>query len=534
MAGPVPSSSTGDSLHAAGSVFFVTSAGRVLKLPISSTSHRDPLTWSRSKRWLAFVALQLYSVVATFEFNLLGFFTGAIQHEFDEKEMGSFGVQTLSSAMTLFSGVGHLFGILLSTGLGRRPVFLGAALVTSISTLWAGFAGDFNQLLIALSLQALAAGVAIGIGPLMIIDATFIHERPSALSVYWSFGSAFIKLGLMKLSVNTDLNTNWRIGYRVWVAPCVAAFIIALVFLPETYFLRPPVALDGRVLVQDSCEKVQIYAGWGQYEDLGEERPLPEIPVVRSPWSRLRVRKAHGASVKGMVATYMQTLLCILNPLTFWVSLLTGVILSGLVFLNLTQPSYLLIDRDQDPETVSIFFSVAGIIGSLLAFPCSGPLISWFTRYSALRMGGIRHAEVYLPSFVIPVLSSLASVVLNGLAVKNNWPSAWIYTSSSLSIFSWLSGNVAFSLWITEAFPQWAAAALSVQLFIGSMVSFGIGSAIMPWVVSSDIIESTTLISILILFLGLLAVPAAFWGKSVRQFIHGRWSESEKGALRPQ
>lgn len=83
-AGSTLSSSRRDSLQAAGSVFFVSSAGRVLKLPIPSNSPRDPLTWSRSKRWLAFIALQLYSVVASFELNLLGVLGKAIRLEFDE------------------------------------------------------------------------------------------------------------------------------------------------------------------------------------------------------------------------------------------------------------------------------------------------------------------------------------------------------------------------------------------------------------------------------------------------------------------
>lgn len=76
--------------------------------------------------------------------------------------MGPFGVQSLSSAMTLFTGVGYLIGIPLSTAVGRRPIVVGAAVVTTLSTLWAGYAGSFLQLIAALSLQALAAGSATG------------------------------------------------------------------------------------------------------------------------------------------------------------------------------------------------------------------------------------------------------------------------------------------------------------------------------------------------------------------------------------
>ena len=76
--------------------------------------------------------------------------------------MGPFEVQSLSSAMTLFTGLGYLIGIPLSTAVGRRPIVVSAAVLTTLSTIWAGYAGSFCQLLAALSLQGLAAGSATG------------------------------------------------------------------------------------------------------------------------------------------------------------------------------------------------------------------------------------------------------------------------------------------------------------------------------------------------------------------------------------
>ncbi|KAJ4328114.1 hypothetical protein N0V84_001483 [Fusarium piperis] len=525
-----PYGSHRDSLHAAGSVFFVSSAGRVLKLPIPSTSHRDPLTWRPSKRTLAFIALLFYSVVASVEANLPGLLMLAIKDEFGDRN-----IQPLASAMTLFTGLGYLFSIPLSTAIGRRPVLLCAATITSISTFWAGLVGGFDELIVALCFQALAVGTSVGMCTLIIIDATFIHERPNALSLFWCVGSTFIKLGTLILPFMADICTNWRSIYHVWSAPCLVALALAIFLVPETYFERPPVALDGRVLVQSSSEKVRVYDDWEDVESYGSERPLPDVPLKRNFWSRFGISRAPGTNFKAMGATYMQMVLCILNPLTFWVALLTGVILSGVIFLNITQPAALAGPvPSEDSRSHGVFIGVAGIIGSILAFPASGPLASWFTRYYALRSGGMRHAEIYLPAFAMPVVSGLVSVILNGVAINNDWESVWLYVASGISIFSYLTGNVAFTLWITEAFPRWAAAALAVQLFTGHMVSFGIGSAIMGWCHNKQIMAPTMLIGGLILFLGALAVPVAFWGKTVRQYIDGRWSESEKGALRPQ
>ncbi|KAF5657143.1 mfs general substrate transporter [Fusarium heterosporum] len=524
-----------ESLPTPGSVFFISSAGRVLKLPIPSSSHRDPLTWSWTKRFLAFFSLQTLSIATSFELNLPPMLIAAIKHEFQDKDTSPFGLESLSSSMTLFTGVGFLISIPLSTALGRRPVFVSAAVITALSTMWAGYAGDFYQLLAAVSLQALAAGLATSMCVLIVIDATFIHERPNALSLFWCIGSVLIKLSLLILPLTTDVSLSWRCVYKIWFAVCIAALILVVVFVPETYFLRPPVALDGRILVQSGSEKVEVYGGWDEVEGIRKQKPLPDIPAPWSITSALKVSRAPGTSWRSAAVTYGQMLLCILNPLTFGVSLLAGVSLSGVVFLNLTQRAALIQEAGgKDNGSVDIMLGVIGTVGSLLAFPFSGPLASWFTRYRTLRNGGVRHAEIYLAVFSIPVITGFLSVVLDGAAIINGWPVCWIYFASALSIMSFLTGNVAFTLWITEAFPRWAAAALAVQLFAGNMVGFGIGTSITPWVQANHIIQPTVLISTLMLFLGALAVPAAFWGKTVRQYIEGRWSDSERTALRPQ
>ncbi|KAF5022847.1 hypothetical protein F66182_5080 [Fusarium sp. NRRL 66182] len=532
MSSPAPSVDKRDSLHTAGSVFFVSAAGRVLKLPIPSRSHRDPLTWSSSKRFLALIALQFYSVVTSFEINAPGLIVAGLQHEFTQDDMNPFNLRSMSSAMTLFTGIGYLIAIPMSTAVGRRPVLVGASVVTVLSTFWAGHIESYLELLASFAFQALAAGASISMCVLILMDATFIHERPTALSLFWCIGAVFIKISLMLVSLTIDLNNNWRSLYNVWSIPCLASSIMVLVCVPETYFLRPPVALDGRVIVQSSSEKVQVYGGWDEVENIRMDRPLPDVPSSWSFWSHFKLERAPGAKCGSMLTTYGQMLLCILNPLTFWVSLLAGVILSGVILLSLTQPAVLI--KHQSPRTVEVLFGVSGIVGAILAFPFTGPFATCFTRYYSFRKGGIRHAEVYLFLFAVPVFCALVSVLVNGLAIMNNWPLACLYITSALSMMSYLTGNVAIILWITEAFPRWAAAALGVQLFIANMVSFGIGTAITSWTEARQILQPTILISALILLTGALAVPMAFWGKNVRQYIEGRWSDSERSALRPQ
>lgn len=79
---PTSSVSKHASTDLAGSVFLISSAGNILRLPIPSSSPRDPLSWSWSKRVLAFTCLQFYSIVASFEANIPGTLMPAFQDEF--------------------------------------------------------------------------------------------------------------------------------------------------------------------------------------------------------------------------------------------------------------------------------------------------------------------------------------------------------------------------------------------------------------------------------------------------------------------
>ncbi|KAF7524520.1 hypothetical protein G7054_g11393 [Neopestalotiopsis clavispora] len=101
-------------------------------------------------------------------------------------------------------------------------------------------------------------------------------------------------------------------------------------------------------------------------------------------------------------------------------------------------------------------------------------------------------------------------------------------------MMSYNTGNVAVVLWMTEAFPRWASAALAVVLFSGNMVAFVIGLTLSPWIVGQSIVPQGAVLVGLVAGVGLIALPVAFWGKSVRQYINCRWCNSESGALRPQ
>ncbi|KAI4601331.1 hypothetical protein KJ359_012522 [Pestalotiopsis sp. 9143b] len=458
----------------------------------------------------------------------------AFHAEFAKDVPPPLSISSLSSALTLGVGIGYLVNIPLATAIGRRPVVIMSALITAISTLAAALAGTFVELLIALGFQGFAVGGTIGMCLVMTLDATFIHERPYALSLYWSLGSVIIKLLTLPLPRIAALATEWRCVYQVWFGVTLISLVFLICFVPETFYIRPPVAFDGRVLVQSGTEKVRIYDKWDEIPNSPEGEEETSTEREQAWLERMKVRRARGTTWSSMWTTYAQMPFCFINPLIFWVSLLNACLLGAIIFLNLLQPTALASSSDTDGRTTNLYLGISGAVGALLALPFSGPLTAWLTRRLSLRCGGVRHAEVYLPGFAIPTITGCLSLGLACAAVDQSWPAGWQYVASTLSMVSYNTGNVATVLWMTEAFPRWASAALAIVLFTGNMVAFVIGLTLSPYIAGQSIIPQGAALIGLVAGVGLIAVPVAFWGKSVRQYIQGRWSSSEGGALRPQ
>ncbi|TDZ30749.1 putative MFS-type transporter [Colletotrichum spinosum] len=522
----------------AGSIYLITADGQTLKLPMPSHSPSDPLNWSLRKRLVSLCVITLYSIVSMQETQAASLMYRSLAAEFNSGP-DRYPLNILvSTPSTIFLGLGAFFWIPLSVAVGRRPVFLLGAFLLALATLLASQASGFYQLLAALSLQGFSAGLSLSAAMLMIIDLTFIDERANALGFFWGVGCG---VGLLCLPAVPVLSaTGWRHYYTAWAVPCIVLLVCVFLFYPETYFVRPAIAFDGHVLVQGSAEKIEMYDDWGQFPG-GKAAAANAAADLEAPpesvWSRmawqLAIRKG-GAGFREMWNCYKQTLLCACNPLVFWVTFLNALNFGAMIFIGatyaivLSQPPYNL------PDRVVSMVSPVSSIGSFLAWPASVVLTSRVARRLTLRNGGIRDAEHYLIAFLPAVLTGAGSVFIYGLAVYYKWSYIWVFFSYLINSFSAVAYGIASTLWVTEAFPRWAAPAMTIVGGAGYMLSFATSSAVTPWLKSQGYLGATFQLGAILLVVGGVAIPLSFWGKSLRQFIHGRWAVSEAGALRPQ
>ena len=372
-------------------------------------------------------------------------------------------------------------------------------------------------------------------GLFMLIDITFIHQRPLVISIFWSIGGS-IQLTLLSIVPEIiQVGGTWRTFYILWGIPSFVACLLVFFFYPETYFKRPAIAFDGHILLQSATEKVKIYKDWNEVPG-GKTLPdIPENPTFAARLNDLTTFRTVRGGWRSMAACYAQILMCFLNPLTLWVALLNAVVFGGMMSIGETYVSTLSAAPYSLSFHITALFNLAGALGALLSWPAAGPLISRISRRLALRNGGVKDAEHYLPAFILPILAGASSNVLYGIAVEKHWHFLFIYATYVLNAFSTFGLGTANTLFVTEAFPRWAAPALVIVFGSSYVTSFGMTFAVLPWVRAVGIMKMNIEIGLLILIVGCLGIPIAMFGKPLRLWIHERWGmKTASGALRPQ
>ncbi|EKD20957.1 uncharacterized protein L3040_004576 [Drepanopeziza brunnea f. sp. 'multigermtubi'] len=511
-----------------GSVFLITSTGDTIGLPIPSKSPNDPLTWCSLKLFLVFVSMSVFTTVGLILVQGTSLLLETLGNEYNEeinpKEPLSLRLEVLASVPSLFWGIGALIWMPISMAIGRRPVFIICTILLFLSTLIAAISNGYYMHLTARCVQGIAGSISPSTMILMVLDLTYIHQRPQYIALFWCICNAMSNLGLALTAYIVAAGGNWRAFYWVWLGPCIASILLALFWAPETYFNRPPMAFDGHIIDQSESGKVTIYQSW---EEVPGGKPTPEQPELpcKATWLRNIIfwNRTTTVGYRAIAAFPRQVLFCAINPLILWVLVLNAFVFGGMV-VTCTEYVVLLTSPPYDFTLKQIALAkFSPMMGALLAYPASGVLTSWLTKILARRNRGVHEPEHYLPSFILPVLTSSAGLALFGIAKERQWDFRWVLFFVGLNYFSSISMFTSNTLWVTEAFPRWAGAAITVVGAGGYGSSFLLSSTIAPWIQSQGLGAAFVQLAILTLTVGLVGFPVNYWGKRFREHIYSKW-----------
>ena len=139
----------------------------------------------------------------------------------------------------LFLGLGNLFWVPLSLKIGKRPVLVLCATLFFASSVWSAVAKDFGSLLGARIVQGFGASAAEALGPSVVADLFFIHERGLWMGLYvWVFSTGSGISGTFA-GLIANVNPNWRWVFWMNTILVGVLFVMVLLLAAETNFIRP-------------------------------------------------------------------------------------------------------------------------------------------------------------------------------------------------------------------------------------------------------------------------------------------------------
>jgi len=136
-------------------------------------------------------------------------------------------------------GLGSVFASPTAILFGKRPVYLGAIILFTLSSVWCALSPNYASLVVARIVQGFAVSPVECLPSATIAEIFFLHERAYRLGIYTLLllgGKNFIPL----VSAVIVQSLGWR--WVFWITSIVVGFCFFLIFffVPETFWDRAP------------------------------------------------------------------------------------------------------------------------------------------------------------------------------------------------------------------------------------------------------------------------------------------------------
>ena len=148
----------------------------------------------------------------------------------------------------LFLGIGNIFWIPLSRKIGKRPVLILSTAIFFSSSIWAAVAHSWGSLFGARIVQGFGASSSEALGPSVVADLYFLHERGAKVGFYTFMIASGSALGGLFAGFVAHSTPNWR--WVFWMNAILTGvnFLLSVFFQAETNFERPPEYENGEGL----------------------------------------------------------------------------------------------------------------------------------------------------------------------------------------------------------------------------------------------------------------------------------------------
>lgn len=174
----------------------------------------------------------------------------------------------LFSMNLLFLGLGNLFWIPLSLKIGKRPVLVICALLFFVSSIWSAVAKTWGSLLGARIILGFAASVVEGLGPTVVGDLFFTHERGLWMGCYIFAFSTGSSISAVFAGLIANSTPNWRWVFWLNTILIGICLVLVILFSAETNFKRPEETEGGEGLDAAQLEPLRARSQSSWYKSM--------------------------------------------------------------------------------------------------------------------------------------------------------------------------------------------------------------------------------------------------------------------------
>ncbi|KAI1639471.1 major facilitator superfamily domain-containing protein [Biscogniauxia mediterranea] len=482
----------------------------IILIPAPSNDPNDPLNWSQAYKY--YMACVVCVAMLVCNFLAAGPSIAILQTSLDFFPAGDLDVAISRVAFfftttSLLQGIGNFVWMPLVNKYGRRPVCVTSYTIYFACAVWLIFEKSYGGFLAGRIILGFGAGAAETMAPISIADVFFLHERGTIMSLYTSFLSIGVSLGLF-IDGFILIHNDWRVIYQVASALIGLVLLLAIFTFPETAYKR-----DTRDVIIYDSKKADA-----EKTEMADQPPII-IPEKEPYLSSLKIyhRKLTDESLLKMALRPLG-LICL--PPVLWAALVQSVTIGFLVAVTSNVASAYQEAYNFESWQVGLCF-IAAIIGSIVGIPAGGKLGDLTADFFTKRNGGIRNPEMRLPAMILCLIAAPLALVLYGVGIEKRLH--WICPTIGLGLlnFAITQGTNVCLVYVIDAYRPVAGEIALTILGFKSMFGFLLSFYTNPWVQQSGYLNAYGTMAAISGFIILMWIPLYIWGKTIR---HVSWN----------
>ncbi|KAK7903234.1 hypothetical protein LTR67_001251 [Exophiala xenobiotica] len=390
----------------------------------------------------------------------------------------------------LFLGLGNLFWIPLSEKIGKRPVLIACSGLFFVSTIWAAASRSWGSLFGARIVQGFAASVSEGLGPVIVADVYFLHERGLWVGVNLLTFTVGTSLGgiFSGLIANATPNWHWVYWHQVFLTGML--FLVIVLFQAETNFNRP------------------------QENESGEGLPASQLAAIRA-----RVKSRWIKSL-GLTSWYnrdfsiwwlwWRPFLTLRFP-AVWFCILTYGVCLGWVSFQITAQGALFPSAYNFSSLAVGNISCSYLVSSVVGCVAGGPLTDWTVQFITKRHGGYFAPESRLWCMIPPALVAPAGLMLWGAGIQNHLSSMVpiVGTAITYAVLCAVPG-----IGMTPVSKE----TMTIVTAAKNTFAFGLSFSVFPWIAKDGLVKVSGFQALIQSVILLTTIPMYLYGARLRQW----------------